>query len=162
MTPSEVFHSDLRMGEILEVFIVEYIQENYPKANKIKGYFKPYDIIVPETNTTIEVKGDYKSNETNNILVEVRFNKKPSALLTTQATYWIFIDGYHIMWITPQQIKDCIKLHKVPMRTFTGRGDDKAKDAFLVPKPFIKDSCTLITEIEPDWLIHMDNIFHQL
>lgn len=162
MNSSEVFHNDLKMGDLVELFIVDYIRDKYPTAHKIPGYFKPYDIIVPETNTTIEVKSDYKSNETNNILVEVRFYGNPSALLTTTADFWIFIDGYHMMWITPEEIKQCIRLHKVPMRTFVGRGDDKKKDAFLVPKAFIKEHCSVITPIDPTWVIHYDNIFHNL
>ena len=59
MNATEVFHEDLSWGEILEQYVLDTIQEQYPDAFKIQGYFKPYDILVPHINTSIEVKGDY-------------------------------------------------------------------------------------------------------
>ena len=57
----------------------------------MEGYFKDYDIYVPEINKSIEVKSDEKSKYTNNIVVEVEFNGKPSALSTSKADYWVLV-----------------------------------------------------------------------
>ena len=161
MNPSEVFHEDLKFGDKLEHYVLATIQEQYPDAFKIQGYFKPYDILVPHINTSIEVKGDYESNRTNNYLIEVSFAGKPSALSTTEADFWVIIDGHHMIWITPQQIKQCIQAFNVPSRTLTGRGDDKSKEAHLVRRDYIKAHATQVDPIPPDAAIHKDNINHQ-
>ena len=47
-------------------------------------YYKEYDIFVPELNIGIEVKSDEKSKYTSNIVIEIEFNNKPSALSTSR------------------------------------------------------------------------------
>lgn len=158
MNPSETFRKDLSFGESLEQYVLEIIQEIYPEAIKIPGHFKPYDILVPETNTSVEVKGDYESNNTNNYLIEVSFGNEPSALSTTKADFWVIIDGYHVIWITPQQIKECINAFNVPVKTLTGRGDSKSKEAHLVRRQYIKQYATRIDIIPEEVSVHKDNV----
>ena len=71
------------------------VQTKYPCAVLIDGKFKEYDLFIPEKNKKIEIKGDYRSCETGNIIIELMMFDKPSALLTTKADYWIqiFSDG---------------------------------------------------------------------
>lgn len=128
----ETFELDLFTGESSEREVLDYIQKKYPKAYKIEGYFKDYDIYVPEAEKSVEVKQDFKSEFTGNLVVEIEFNGKPSALSTTKADYWVFVTRPNWFWITPKQICDCIRQYKYSPATFVGRGDTKSKKAYLV------------------------------
>ena len=132
---SEYFKKSLEIGHTSEDNVCAKIRKKYPKAYVMQGYFKGYDIYVPETGKKVEVKQDKKSNFTGNIVVEIEFNGKPSALSTTKADYWVFDDGESYMWITPDILREIIE----PMNpvTFTGKGDNKSKQAYLVKKDII-------------------------
>ncbi len=132
---SKNFKESLIVGKNSEDAVCEKIKKKYPKAHVKKGYCKGYDIFVPETNTKIEVKQDKKSNYTGNIVVEIEFNSKPSALSTTEADYWVFDDGEIYIWITPNALRQIIK-PMMPAR-FIGNGDNKEKLAYLVKKDII-------------------------
>ena len=134
----EAFKKDLAAGVETENKVLNRIREEYPKAYQKQGYFKEYDIMIPEIDTTVEVKQDKKSNYTGNIVIEVEMPPgTPSALSTTKADYWLFSDGKYYMWWTPEDLKKLVK----PMRpaTFIGNGDDVEKKAYLVKKNIIKD-----------------------
>ena len=133
--PTEHFQKALYIGKGVEDIVCEKIKKKYPKAHVIQGYCKGYDIFVPETNMKIEVKQDKKSNYSGNFVVETEFNGKLSGISTTEADYWVFYDGKCFIWITPARLQQAIK----PLRqvTFTGRGDDKPKRAYLVKKESI-------------------------
>ena len=134
----EAFKKDLAVGEETQDKVLKRIREEYPKAYQKEGYFKEYDIMIPEINTTVEVKQDKKSNYTGNIVIEVEMPPgKPSALSTTTADYWLFSDGNCYMWWTPEDLKKLVR----PMRPaiFIGNGDDVEKKAYLVKKDIIKD-----------------------
>jgi hypothetical protein len=47
------FHKSLKIGEYIEYMILEIIKEKYPLAYKVEGYFKDYDIYVPEKKLKI-------------------------------------------------------------------------------------------------------------
>ena len=132
---TEHFNNSLHIGKSVEDIVCEKVKKKYPKAHVIQGYCKGYDIFVPETNMKIEVKQDKKSNYSGNFVVETEFNGKLSGISTTEADYWGFYDGKCFIWITPARLADAIK----PLRqvTFTGRGDDKPKKAYLVKKESI-------------------------
>ena len=132
---SKNFKDSLSIGHSSEDAVCAKIKKKYPKAHVMKGYCKGYDIHVPETNKRIEVKQDKKSNFTGNIVVEIEFNGKPSALSTTTADYWVFDDGEIYIWITPETLRQVVlPLYAV---TFTGNGDNKSKRAYLVDKKLI-------------------------
>lgn len=126
------FELDLFIGESSEGRVLDYIKKKYPKAYKVEGYFKDYDIYVPEAKKSVEVKQDFKSEWTGNLVVETEFNGKPSALSTTKADYWVFVTRPHWFWITPKQICDCIRQYHYTPATFVGKGDTKPKKAYLV------------------------------
>ena len=130
------FSEDLKAGKEIEELILSIIQKKYPKAKIMEGYFKEYDIIIPEINKTVEVKSDVKSLETGNYVVEVAFDGKPSALSTTTADYWVFYDSECLVWITPENIWRAVK--GFPLREFVGKGDEKSKNAYLCPKEHIR------------------------
>lgn len=130
----DTFDRDLEAGKLHENAVLKLIQAKYPQAYIIEGYCKEYDIFVPEVNFGIEVKSDQKSKFTGNIVVEIEFNGKPSALSTTKAKYWVFYDGYDYTWIRVKEIFRCISENKLTPVEFTGRGDTKSKKAYLIKK----------------------------
>jgi len=112
----------------------------------MEGYFKEYDIIIPEIDKTIEVKSDVKSLHTGNFVVEVEFDGKPSALSTTTADWWVFYDSKAEFWITPELIKHAVK--DLELREFVGKGDTKSKKAYLCPKDYIKINAEFVRPVE--------------
>lgn len=137
LTDTEVFRRDLDVGIEQEERILKQIKEVYPEAYKIDGYCKEWDIFIPEKNFGVEVKSDKKSQETGNIVIEVEFNGRPSALQTTKAEYWVIFDGQDDVWIKPERIKDCIIQNGLRHSSFTGRGDKHPKKAFLIKKEIL-------------------------
>jgi len=130
----DTFKRDLQRGEVIELDVLSLIRNKYPKAYKVDGYFKDYDLYIPEINKSIEVKSDEKSKHTGNILIEVEFDNKPSALMTSKADYWVWWDGYSYKWFTRDLIHQCIKELNPPLRRFIGKGDTKYKKAYLIKK----------------------------
>jgi hypothetical protein len=132
------FHKSLKIGEYIEYMILEIIKEKYPLAYKVEGYFKDYDIYVPEKKLKIEVKLDRKSLYTGNFVVEIEMYNKPSALFVTKSDFWIFYDGLELMYIKPIEIKDIIIWNELKAVRFIGNGDTESKRAILVPKHLIR------------------------
>ena len=140
------FKESLKDGKKSEEAILSIIKPKYPTAYIIEGYYKYYDIFIPEKNLGIEVKKDVKSQETGNLVIEVEFNGYPSALSTTRADYWVFYDGESYIWIEPSKLKSIV--HNFgQIREFVGKGDTKPKKAHLIPKHIIKDYSCLITKL---------------
>jgi hypothetical protein len=132
------FYKSLQIGEYIEYMILDIIREKYPLAYKVKEYFKDYDIYVPEKELKIEVKFDKKSIYTNNFVVEIEMYNKPSALFVTKSDFWIFYDGFELMYIKPIDIKDIIIWNELKAVRFIGKGDTESKRAILVPKHLIR------------------------
>ena len=133
---SKNFKNSLVIGHSSEDSVCARINKKYPKAYVKKGYCKEYDIHVPEIDKKVEVKQDKKSNFTGNIVVEIEFDGKPSALSATEADYWVFDDGEIYIWITPETLRQVVKPFK-PVK-FVGKGDNKEKLAYLIKKDIIK------------------------
>ena len=133
----QTFKRDLQRGKYHENIILDIIKSKYSKAYIKEGYCKEYDIYVPEMNFGVEVKSDEKSKYTNNIVIEIEFNSKPSALSTTKAKYWVIYDGYVYNWFLTQRLKDCIKDNNLKYVEFIGKGDTKSKKAYLIKKELL-------------------------
>ena len=132
------FNESIKIGEYIELKILDIIKEKYPNAYKVEGYFKDYDIFIPEKNLKIEIKFDKKSIYTGNFVVEIEMYNKPSALFVTKADYWIFYDGFELMYIKPIDLKDIIIWNELKAVKFIGIGDTESKRAILVPKHLIR------------------------
>ncbi len=128
------FKKDLALGNKIEQRILAKIQKKYPSAVLIPGKFKKYDIFIPENESKVEVKVDYKSQETGNILIELFMFGKPSALLSTTADFWVIDTGKEILWTTPKKITECIMLNNIQSQEILGDGDSQKKIACLIPK----------------------------
>ena len=131
------FHQSLSTGKQSEEMVLNRIQHKYPSAYIEDGYFKDYDIYIPEISTSVEVKKDFKSKYTGNVVVEVSMNGELSALSITRANWWVFhLDEQEFIWITPQQIKDMIHREQFDPVQFTGNGDYASKVAYLIKKEY--------------------------
>ncbi|MGI9555188.1 MAG: hypothetical protein ACR2M6_04350 [Vampirovibrionia bacterium] len=133
----ETFNRDLKRGKYHENIILEVIQKKYPRAFIKDGYCKEYDIFIPELEIGVEVKSDEKSKFTGNIVIEIEFNNRPSALSTSKAKYWVIFDGYAYHWFLKDRIKDCIKENHLNWVEFIGKGDTKSKKAYLIKKEIL-------------------------
>ena len=134
MNEKDTFERDLKRGQDIEDKVLSIIKGKYPQAHKIKGYFKDYDIYIPEIDKSVEVKSDEQSKHTGNILIEVEFDGKPSALSTSKADFWVWWDGYGFHWFSIEHIWQCINDLGAKTRTFIGKGDTKEKKAYLIRK----------------------------
>ena len=133
---NNTFQQDLKRGIDVELKALAIIQKKYPSASLINK-FKGYDIWIPELHKSVEVKYDPMSNETGNIVIEIEMFNKPSALMTTEADYWIFYDNNNFVLIKPIDIINCIFINKLVYREFVGTGDNASKKAFLVKKDIL-------------------------
>lgn len=128
------FIDDLEEGHRSEDRVLHIIRKRYSEATRIEGKHSPYDIIVPELGITVEVKGDYVSQKTGNIVIEVNHPiGTPSGLLVTTADYWVHDTGKELIWIKPECIKDCIMVHNYPYRDWAAGDDRHPKRVYLVP-----------------------------
>jgi hypothetical protein len=129
------FKESKKVGDIIEEEVLKRILKKYPQAfidDKGKK-FSDWDIYIPEIKEGIEVKGDYKSKTTHNLVVEVEMNGKLSALSITKAKYWVFVEGYRLIWVTPLEIYRFLEQHiEYGRANFKGNGDNKSKKAHLI------------------------------
>ena len=137
------FSQDLEAGKVYESYVLDKIQKKYPLAHMIDGYCKEWDIFIPELNYGIEVKSDQKSLYTDNIVIEIEFNNKPSALSTSKAKWWVIYDGKIYNWFLLNNIRRCILENKLKYATFIGKGDTKYKKAYLIKKELLYKYKTL-------------------
>lgn len=158
-----LFNESKKSGDIIEDVVVEIINQKYPQAHTTKhlGKFSDYDIYIPEIEDGIEVKGDYMSAETGNLVVEVEMNGKLSALSVTKAKYWVFVEGYRLIWLTPLDIYRFIEQDYSYNRvSFIGNGDNVAKYAYLLPHKRIVEyahKVGMVQMIKEDSPIYFDN-----
>lgn len=133
------FEEDLEVGHNAENKVLKLLQTQYPSARILNGYCKEMDIFVPETVKGYEVKQDFKSEHTGNIVVEVAMYDKPSGLMTSKAYAWVFVTPNQYAFIERDRIKDCIIENNLQYKTFVGNGDTEAKNAYLIKKELLFD-----------------------
>jgi len=131
------FKEDLEDGHNAERDVLKLIQTQYPSAVIIPGYCKEMDIIVPENGKSYEVKKDFKSKYTGNLVVEIAMYGKPSALITSKAQTWVFVTHTKYIFIARDRIKDCIIENNLQFKTFVGNGDTEAKNAYLIKEDLL-------------------------
>ena len=145
------FNDSLSSGKQSENIILKMVQNKYPKAYIKEGYHKEYDIMIPEINKTIEVKKDFKSQYTGNVVIEMEMNNRPSGLQTTTADWWVFhLDETEIVWITLERLKEMIEFEDYNLVEFIGEGDEISKQAYLVPKKDLYMYSNRIKELVKD------------
>ena len=161
------FEEDLKLGEYVAERVLKKIQKKYPKAfiPKTNTPFSDWDIYIPEISEGVEVKSDYESKKTGNIVIEIGMGSKPTALSVTKAKYWVITEGYRLIWVKPIEIYRHITLSQLNCACFVGRGDDTSKLGFFVIRNnFVHYVSKLnkedgfITMIPEDDELHYDNI----
>ena len=141
------FKTDLARGERVEQEILTYVKKKYADAHKVEGYCKEWDIFIPSINKGIEVKYDPMSMKTGNIVVEIEYNNKPSALMTTKAYRWVFHTKDEVIITTPDRLHKIIKDNNLYPATFTGPGDLHSKKAYLIKKYLIKETSLSVRKV---------------
>jgi|TARA_R100001443_G_scaffold12034_2_gene21516 hypothetical protein len=148
------FEESLSSGKQSENIVLSMIRNKYPKAYIKEGYHKEYDIMIPEINQTVEVKKDFKSKHTGNIVIEMEMNNKPSGLQTTTADWWVFhLDKKEVVWISLNKLKEMIMFEDYTLVEFIGKGDDVSKLAYLAPKKDLYAYSDKIKELKLDDLL---------
>ena len=144
------FKKDLEIGHKSEERVLRIIQRRYPEAYRVLGMHVEYDIFVPELSITVEVKGDYRSQDTGTIVVEVNHPiGKPSGLVVTTADYWVHDTLKELIWIKPDMIRDCIMVHNYPYRDWAAGDDRHAKRVYLVPIEVYRTFAFMYYDYEP-------------
>lgn len=135
------FERDLMRGKIVEERVLRILKKTFPEAHQVKGYCKEGDIYIPAPHDKwVEVKYDPMSQQTGNIVVEVEFNGKPSALSTTKSYRWVFYTGKELIITSPKILRKMIKDNELRPVEFVGDGDKHSKLAYLVKKKHITDT----------------------
>jgi hypothetical protein len=131
------FDEDLEDGHNAEREVLNLLKTKYPCAVIISGYCKEMDIYVPEIHKRYEVKKDFKSKYTGNLVVEIAMYDKPSALMTSKADAWVFVTPTKYAFVERERIKDCIIENNLQYKTFVGNGDTESKNAYLIKEELL-------------------------
>lgn len=131
------FEHDLKYGEAGEKVIKEAIRKVYPKAYKPED--DAFDLVIPETGQTVEVKTDKGSRESENIVVETASRGKPSGIygpadLWGQVYYSDKFESWVYFITTTDKMKEFANLYG---KEIVG-GDEKASDLLLLKKKDIE------------------------
>jgi len=127
-----MFKDDLKKGEKVERFVVEQLKIKYPSTYKIEGYCKEYDILIPEIDSSVEVKNDKQLDvSSKNFFIEVECENKPSGLSSTGATWWWIISISRQIVIAPKYLRHLIQELNLELRTFTPK--DTTVKGYLCP-----------------------------
>jgi len=142
------FQSDLAYGEEKELLVLDRLRLKYPKAYKVEGYHKEWDLFVPEKNIGIEVKSDRMSKRTGNVAIEYSYGGEPSGIEATKAKWWVYITEDKLYWIKAKRIKQCIKENKLkPIEFPPIKGDYKGKFLYLIKETLFKDYTTITEKL---------------
>ena len=135
------FNKSKKAGDVIEEEIIKILQKKDKDAyiDNTGKKNSDWDIYLPTLDYGVEVKGDYKSKDTENLVVEVEMFGRPSALSVTKSRWWVFVEGYRFIWIKPLEIYRFIELNQYKRTHWTGNGDSQPKYAYLIDhEDFVK------------------------
>ena len=124
---------ELKKGERIEIEFLKIIQKKYPKARKIRGYWKDYDIYVPETGETYEVKYDIMSDRTGNFAFEYKHKGEWSGIATTKSNYWVQADEDYFYVFKTNDLKMFLRASWKYLQRIDG-GDNKWSRLIIIDK----------------------------
>ena len=151
---SNFYNRDLPYGEAGERVVLDLIKLKYPKAHKIRGNHSEYDIMIPETNKTVEVKRDAKAHLTGNAFIETKCNGIDSGLNITTADHWAYMIKDSICLITPHDIRLCIEHNKIYESGHLIQG--KEIDAYVIPLKFLYNYCIKTYSLNKEQLCQLN------
>ena len=128
---TEKFYKDLDTGKVFENKALALIKQKYPQAYIIDGYYKEWDIYIPELEMGVEVKSDAQYQKTGNFYVEYECRKQPSGISTTKSKYYfIYLDVLYI--IKTDVLKNKCRKYLNTKKDKIG-GDYKASKGIIIP-----------------------------
>lgn len=144
------FKQDLKQGQKAEYEVLNLIKKTYPKAHKIEGYFKYFDIYIPEVDKRLEVKFDWAVRHTENYFIETEFNKQDEngdiipvscGIDTTTADYWVIVDHEVILIIEIETLRYILRDYRIvtlpPKKTSLGGKGYLIKKSTLLCNPYV-------------------------
>lgn len=134
------FKTDLQRGIEIEMQCLAIIKKHRPSAALIDAH-KGYDIWIPETAKSVEVKYDKRSLDTGRWLIEVEMSGKPSALSTSTADFWVFYNGKIWLIIERMELISHILRTDYDLLEVTGAGDINTKLAYFIPHQTMERIC---------------------
>ena len=142
------FDAYLKSGEAEEKKVLKIIQELYDfSAYMSEGNFSDYDIMMPISGLSIEVKRDFRSEITQNLAFEIRFKGNKSGLASTKADIWVTADKYYLYFFSVQLLREWFK-EKCKSNVFriVKGGDDNMSEMIIVNRNEItnKEFCAVI------------------
>ena len=126
------FDLDLQIGKRVERSWLDRMKVAFRESYQTFGEDSRYDIYVPELKVSIEVKYDPKSRETGNVVIEY-YHAKPSGILTSKATHWLFDLGEEELWFNRRSLIGCILMSGEKPVQIHGPGDRHPKAVWLIP-----------------------------
>lgn len=132
------FEKDLKVGKQIENEILGIIQEKYPLAHLIGGFYEEFDIFVPEVSVGVEVKYDRKSSKTGNYIIETSSSGKPSGIKVTKADWWVQVSAENICWIRTENLRYLLREEKAPEIPYFL--DGREKTGYLIDKEILRYS----------------------
>ena len=137
---SKAFKKDLVAGEASEKILMDMVRRSGKTPMKPEGLFSLYDFFVCETKLAYEVKRDWKSAHTGNVVIEIEMPVgTPSGLQTTIADYWVFDLPGEFVLARPGRLKDMLAFERIGSSCeFVGNGDSTMKRAYLVEVNILK------------------------
>jgi len=123
---------DLAKGDKVEEEWLEKLHGIFKQAYKTFGKDSRFDLSIPELDCQIEIKLDARAKDTGNIVIEYHHNK-PSGILTSEASVWLFTTGDEDIWITRKSILKMVMAERLKPTMIQGPDDRHKKAVFLVP-----------------------------
>ncbi len=131
------FHHDLMIGEKVERLWLDKMLVAFKDSYQTFGKDSRFDIEIPELDVTIEVKYDPKSLETGNVVVEYH-HAKPSGILTSEATHWLFDLVDEELWFSRRSLLRAIMCSGEEPVQIHGPEDRHPKMVYLIPKETLR------------------------
>ena len=119
-------------GDEAELAVAEYFKARDCDVTKTLGP-DGYDLLV---QIRLEVKNDLRAAETGNVAVEVRWNDRPSGIITTRADRWILKVGdvgYMVRTVHLRSLIDTRNFPSVPA------GDGRLAQVVLIPLDMLRN-----------------------
>lgn len=124
----------LKAGEEVEQQLITLLKTIDPDTKKKQvGNYKYSDIEMPSLKRLIEVKRDYKSEDTGNFAVEIRCKGELSGLSITKADYYVMTTKSFFYFYKTNALKSWIKKNTKDLKIVMG-GDDMNSQMILIEK----------------------------
>ena len=144
-----------KKGLIGEEIILQQVKKIFPKALKVDGYFKFYDIEIPEKKITLEIKTDFLSS-TGNVYIEFSCNGADSGIFATKANIWVHIIDDKKHWIYTKKLKSCIYEHNCFNHISTKKIDSLHMQGFLIPTFIFQQYCFAIQDLTEEQICQLN------